>query len=164
MRRLVIVIKRHRIFGRLEVKAGHGREFVVVFENARREILLGLVNGCGKQSADFIHFLLRHVAFWFGAALVGIDHCRRNHHRQARKVVNQHLLYDDDVRDVPDQIVVEAVRNPVELFQSVIVEELRDDVAARSCDGKSVSHFFKISDKSKQFDIEMDFLCNRKID
>jgi len=55
------------------------------------------------------------------------------------------LLHDNDVRNVPNQVVVESVRDFVELFQSMVLEEFGYDVPARFGNRESVAHFFKFS-------------------
>jgi arsenate reductase (glutaredoxin) len=158
----MIVIEGHRFLSRFEVEASHCGEFVIILEYLVVEIFFGLVNRFEQKRLDCIGFVLGYIALGFGAAFVGIDHFLGNHHRKARKVIHEHLLNDNDVRNVPDQVVIESAWHFVELFQTVVFEEFGNNVAACFCDGKGVSHF-KIFDKNKHFDWEMDFLCTRKL-
>jgi hypothetical protein len=71
----------------------------------------------------------------------------RDDHRQIRKVVNDHLLHHDNVPDVPDDVVVEAMRYFVELLQSMIVEEFNDVVPTGPGNRKGALHFLNFSIK-----------------
>src|SRR6218665_66311 len=88
----------------------------------------------------------------FCPTFVLVHHFARNHHRQARQIVNEHLLHNNNVCDIPDQIVAEALRNGIELLHSIFFQKGQKYFAAVVGDFKSCFHVYDCV-KSSDFGI-----------
>jgi hypothetical protein len=154
MRRFMVIVERHRILRGFHRVARHRSEFLEVFKNAVFKIFFCLRYRGKEQTSDLVDFRLREIALGLCASFILIDHFLRHHHRQSGKIVHEHLLHDNDVRDVPDQVVVESCRDFVELFQRIIVEEFFQRMTAGHGNVEGLLHG-EIFDKNKQIRQQM---------
>src|SRR5690606_3064751 len=141
MYRLMIIIESHRLSAIAKRETRLCGKFLIALENPSSKIFFRFIDGRKKQFANLLDFIREYIRFRACPAFVLFHHFIRNHHRKSSQFVHQHLLYNNDMSDVPNQVVAESWRDEIQLFWGII-QKLLNKSARRARNFKSVCRNF----------------------
>ncbi len=117
-------IEREGILKAFQVHPQAGGVWRILHENTVSIVLLGLIDRAEQQLLYFNYFLFGGNPLWIGALPISGYQALLRCHGKLTQCIQQHLLGNHHMGDIPPDIVIEPLGDPCQLFARGLLQDL----------------------------------------